>query len=71
MSGDLDAQEAKYHLNCHTTVYDREPVFFRQQRENEQDEQGQQAFNHAFVELNTYIVESQRSHHIISRWGLL
>ena len=31
-AGDLDAQEAKYHLNCLTTAYDRERVFFRQQR---------------------------------------
>ena len=35
-AGDLVAQEAKYHLNCLTTVYNRERAFFRQQRENDQ-----------------------------------
>ena len=58
-AGDLVAQEAKYHLNCLTTVYNRERAFFRQQRE---DEQGRHAYSRAFAECVTYVIESQRSH---------
>ena len=58
----LVAQEAKYHLNCLTTVYNRERAFFRQQRENDQNEQERHAYSRAFAELVTYIIESQRSH---------
>ena len=61
-AGDLVAQEAEYHLNCLTTVYDRERAFFRQQREKEQDELERHAYSRAFAELVTYIIESQRSH---------
>ena len=61
-AGDLVAQEAKYHLNCLTTVYNRERAFFRQQRENDQNEQERHAYSRAFAELVTYIIESQRSH---------
>ena len=61
-AGDLDAQGAKYHLNCLTTVCNRERAFFRQQRENEQDVQERHAYSRAFAELVTYIIESQRSH---------
>ena len=61
-AGDLVAQEAKSHLNCLTTVYNRERAFFRQQREKEQDEQDRHAYSRAIAELVTYIVESQKSH---------
>ena len=61
-AGDLVAQEAKYHLNCLTTVYNRERAFFRQQRENDQNEKERHAYSRAFAELVTYIIESQRRH---------
>ena len=61
-AGDFLAQEAKYHPNCLATVYNRERAFFKQQRENEEDEQERHAYSQAFVELVTYIIESQRSH---------
>ena len=61
-AGDLVAQEAKSHLNCLTTVYNRERAFFRQQREKEQDEQERHAYSRAIAELVTYIIESQKSH---------
>ena len=58
-AGDLFAQEAKYHLNYLTTVYNRERTFFRQQRENKQ---GRHAYSRAFAERVTYVIESQRIH---------
>ena len=60
-AGDLVAQEAKYHLNCLTTFYNRERAFFRQRRENDQNEQERHAYSRAFAELVTYRISEKPS----------
>lgn len=59
-AGDLVAQEVKYHLICLTSVYNRERSFLRQQDQGEQKQHDRQAYERAFAELVTYIVETQR-----------
>ena len=60
-AGDLVAQEVKYHLICLTSVYNRERSFLRQQKQEEQHQHDRQAYDRAFAELVTYIIETQRS----------
>ena len=60
-AGDLVAQEVKYHLICLTSVYNRERAFLRQQRQQEQGQHDRQAYDRAFAERVTFIIETQRS----------
>ena len=60
-AGDLVAQEVKYHLICLTSVYIRERAFLRKQRQQEQGQHDRQAYDRAFAELITFIIETQRS----------
>ena len=60
-AGDLVAQEVKYHLICLTSVYIRERAFLRQQRQQEQGQHDRQAYDRAFDELVTFIIEIQGS----------
>ena len=60
-AGDLIAQEVKYHLICLTSVYNRERTFLRQQRQKEHGQHDRQAYDRAFTELVTFVIETQRS----------
>ena len=60
-AGDLVAREVEYHLICLTSVYNRERAQLRQQRQDQQDQHDRQAYDRAFAELVTYIIQTQRS----------